>query len=56
MRDFLWGPDVGWFRSLARMALKIVIAVLVAKTIHEGLVNKIFSPDPEVLQLSKMQD
>lgn len=43
--DFFWGPDVGWLRSLARLAIKIFVAGLVAWQFHQRVAIPWFFPD-----------
>jgi hypothetical protein len=43
--DFFWGPDVGWLRSLSRLAIKIFVATMIAWLLHQCVFVPWFFPD-----------
>lgn len=43
--DFFWGPEVGWLRSLSRLAIKILAAASIAWLFHQFVAVPLFFPD-----------
>jgi hypothetical protein len=43
--DFFWGPDVGWLRSLSRLAIKIFVAAMIAWLLHQYVFVPWFFPN-----------